>query len=61
MKRLTKDQKVKLIGDAPEITTAVKILTALFMDLKLKNHISYTYDINGTEYILEFKPKIVSK
>lgn len=52
---LSTEEKVRIIGNTDEITTAVKLLAALFFDASLKDHVTITYELLGENYELNFK------
>lgn len=59
--KLTKQNKIELIANAPEVTNAIKILTALMIDAKIKNFVQYEYVINGKTYRFKYEKLKVEK
>lgn len=55
---MTDEDKVKAVLQSPEVLQAVKLLTAVFIDLDLKTHIHCGYDLSkGPENIMNFTLK----
>lgn len=44
-KKLTKDEKIHLVANMPEVITAIKTLAAVMIEAKIKNFIQYEYDV----------------
>ncbi len=44
---MTDTDKIKAIGNSPEVIKAIKLLTACFVEMELKSIIRYSYDIPG--------------
>lgn len=52
---MTTDEKVLAVGYSPEVTEAVKMLYAAFVDCELKSFIRHEYDIEGKRFELTFQ------
>lgn len=53
--KLTKRDKVSIVANMPEVTNAIKVLTALMEEAKIKEFIEYDYIINGKKYRFKYQ------
>lgn len=54
MKKLTKDQKMKVVANCDELKKAVGIMASLMDDIKAKNCVCFEFtDKNGKQYVLQ--------
>ncbi len=54
---ISPEDKIKIVGASPEIITAVKFLTSLFVDVKAKEFISMDFDFLDEKFELTFRKK----